>query len=240
MRKTRQYYILQSIIFSSIVYIGIIVSLAYNSIYTPIPEEEEGIYIELADFIPPPIDLNQIPENELSADDRRNIAVNKAMKNQAKTDAYDYSDIEESDNAYKEELVKNAISDDEYKKIFERDDWDIENKVNIEDKTEVEENKDDKPSNFQGATYISYFLKDRYKMKIPVPTYRCETSGKIIVNISVNRDGIVSSYDISDKSSLNDCLRSAAIKSVKNSRFNQNYNASLKQRGTITYIFEAQ
>ena len=239
MRKTRQFYIIRSIVFSTISYLLIIVSLAFNSFYTPIVEEEEGIYIELEDFITKPLDINQIPEDELSQEDRRNIAVNNAMKGQKETDPYDYSDIEKSDEAYREELVKNAISEDEYEKIFERDDLNIEEEK-ISKKKEKTEAPKNKPSNFQGATYISYFLEDRYKMKIPIPTYRCETSGKVIVNIVVNRDGLVISQQIKDGSSIDNCLRNAALKSVKRSKFNQNYDAPLKQRGTITYIFESQ
>lgn len=213
--------------------------MAYSALKSPIQEEEEGIYIELEDFIPEPLDLSQIPEEQLSSEDRRNIAVNQAMKSSPETDPYDYSDVEESDDAYKEQLVKDAISKDEYEKIFERDDLNFETNPKeeiIEDKLQTEE----KPSNYQGATYISYTLKDRYKLKIPVPTYRCEGSGKVTVNIIVNRDGKVISNEITANSSSDACLREAALKSVKRSKFNQNYDAPLKQRGTIIYIFEAQ
>jgi TonB family protein len=214
-----------------------IMGMAFTSMYTPVPEEEEGIFIELDDFIPEPIQATDL-EN-MTDDERRNIAVNQTMKHTQETDPYDYSDVEQADDAYKEELVKNALSEDEYKKIFERDDLNINYEEEIEKPQEIEE-KHDKPSNFQGSTYISYFLKDRYKMKIPVPTYKCESLGKVIINITVNRDGKVSSYEIDATSTSNECLRTAAIQSVKKSRFNQNYDAPLKQKGTITYIFEAQ
>ena len=241
MRKTRQSYIVQSLIFSVISYVLIIVSLAFNAIYTPVEEEELGVLVELEDFIPQELEQNQNAEENLNSEDRRNIAVNNAMKNEQETDPYDYSDIEKADDAYKEQLVRDAISDKEYDKIFEREDISFEENSNdiVEEKDDnVDEN--DKQSNFQGATYINYFLKDRYKMKIPVPTYRCESSGTVIVNITVNRDGRVVAHKISEDSSLDECLRASAIRSVKSSKFNQNYDAPLKQRGSITYIFEAQ
>lgn len=239
MRRTKDYYIIRAIILSSSVYVLMIVGMAYSALKSPVVEEEEGIYIEFENFIPKPLDLTQIPENELSSEDRRNIAVNQAMKSTAETDPYDYSDVKESDDAYKEQLVKDAISDDEYEKIFERDDLNFDSNIE-EEKIEEKEQTEDKPSNFQGATYISYTLKDRYKLKIPVPTYRCEGSGKVTINIVVNRDGKVISNEITANSSSDLCLREAALKSVKSSKFNQNYDAPLKQRGTITYIFEAQ
>ena len=242
MRKTRQSYIVRSLIFSVISYILIIVSLAFNAIYTPVEEEELGVLVELEDFIPQELEQNQNVEENLNSEDRRNIAVNNAMKNEQETDPYDYSDIEKGDDAYKEQLVRDAISDKEYDKIFEREDISLEENSDdiVEEKQEDNLDEIDKPSNFQGATYINFFLKNRYKMKIPVPTYRCESSGKVIVNITVNRDGRVVAHKISEDSSLDECLRASAIRSVKSSKFNQNYDAPLKQRGSITYIFEAQ
>ncbi len=240
MRKPRQYYIIRSVFFSALVYILLIVILAFNSIYTEIPEEEEGVFVELDDSKPKPVDLNQIPKDLLSQEERRNIAVNNAMKDEKESDPYDYSDIKEADDNYKEQLVKEAISDEEYKKIFERKDLKIQKNTTEQNIKKDSDKKETKPSNFQGATYINYFLKDRYKMKIPVPTYKCETSGTVAVNITVNRDGIVISHQITEDSSKDECLRNSAIQSVKASRFNQNYDAPLKQRGTITYIFEAQ
>ncbi len=237
MRRGRSYYIYRSIVYSSVFYIMLILAMAFGSMYTPVPETEEGIYIELEDIIPEPLKTKAL--EDLTEDERRNIAVNEAMKASPETDPYDYSDVEDADDAYKEQLVKDALSEEEYKKIFERDDININYEEEIKESNSKEE-QHDKPSNFQGSTYISYFLKDRYKMKIPVPTYKCESLGKVVVNITVNRDGKVSSYEIDAGSTLNDCLRSAAIQSVKHARFNQNYDAPLKQKGSITYIFEAQ
>lgn len=240
MRKTRQHYIIKSVIISSIIYILLIGSLALTSIYTPVVEEEDGILFEIEELKVEKPDLQNIAEDELTENDRRNIAVNNAMNSRPETDPYDYSKVEKADENYKEQLVKNAISEKEYEKIFEREDINFEEETTPEEKTEIIQ-KENQPSNFQGSTYISFFLKDRYKMKIPIPTYRCETSGKVIIEIFVNRDGRVVSYEISETAStLDECLRNAALNSVKNSKFNQNYDAPLKQRGTITYIFEAQ
>ena len=240
MRRTRQYYIYRSVLFTSIAYVSIIALMAYNALYTPISEEEEGIFVELEDIAPQIRDINTIPEEELSNSDKRNIAVNRAMHSQPETDPYDYSDIKEADESYKEDLVKNAISEDEYKKIFERDDWNLE-----EDKPKYPEQKKEakeekKPSNYQGATYVSFYLKDRTEVKIPVPTYQCETSGKVSVEITVNQEGRVVDYQISSNSSTDECLRKSAIKSVKTAHFSKNYTAPSKQRGSITYTFEAQ
>ncbi len=242
MRKGRHYYIYRSVILSSLIYLIIVLGMVISTIHTPMPEEEEGVYIELENFLEDSPQLEEPQdETDMSAEERRNLAVNRALKDVDKTDPYDYSDVEEADEEYKASLVKKAISDEEYHKIFERDDLNIDDEASIEEEQqEVEEALNVTPSNFQGATYITYFLKDRHKIKIPVPTYKCEGSGKVIVNIEVNRKGIISSFSIDKNSTLDDCLIKAAKESVKRSKFNKKQDAPLKQRGTITYVFEAQ
>ncbi|MBN2668729.1 MAG: hypothetical protein JXR60_05805 [Bacteroidales bacterium] len=240
MRRTRAFYISRSIIITAIIYLVLIFSLAFTHIYRPIPDEEAGVFVELEDL---PTVLPPQTENleNLSQQERHNIAVNKAMQDRDKTDPYDYSDIDKADENYKEQLVKNAIGDDQYKKIFEREYMNIDDNIDDRKKENQDNNEQhNQPSNYQGATYISYFLKDRYKMKIPVPTYKCETSGKIVMNIVVNQDGKVVSHEVDPSSNQDDCLIKAAIQSVERSKFNQNYSAPSRQRGTITYIFESQ
>ncbi len=242
MRKGRNYYIYRSVILSSFTYLLIILGMIIGAIRTPMPEEEEGVFIELESFLEEnlqDIEDTQTDEN-ISSEERRNIAVNRALKDVDKTDPYDYSDVEKADEAYKESLVKKALGNEEYKKIFERDDLNLEEENYEEEPQESEEISKETPSNFQGATYITFFLKNRHKVKIPVPTYKCESSGKVIVNINVNRKGFVSSFDIDAKSTTDECLIKSAIASVKQTKFNENYDAPLKQRGTITYVFEAQ
>ncbi len=243
MQSNNNRYTYLSVLFSVLTYVLVITLLAFNSIKAPMPEEEEGILFEFEEL--PQIEeespLLEKDIEDMNSEERRNFAVNKALTERDQTDPYDYSDVEEADENYKESLIKKAISESEYQKIFEREDLDIEDAYN-----DSEEKKEDKieeqttPSNFQGATYISYFLKNRHKLKIPVPTYKCESSGTVVVNIEVNRKGKVSSFKIDNQSTSNTCLRDAAIASVKKARFNQNYDAPLKQQGTITYVFEAQ
>ena len=240
MRKNRKYYIIKATIFSVLFYFFIIISLAFSFIKTPAPPiEEDGITIELEDLQSQIEKLNDLKNSQEDNIERSNNAVNDAMSNEKETDPYDYSDIENPDENYKEQIVKNAISEQEYDKIFKRDDINLPTEEIKKDK-EKESSKENKPSNYQGATYIHFFLKNRHKVKIPIPTYQCETFGKVILDIVVNRDGKVINATITSASTNDDCLRQAALRSAKKARFNASYKALDKQKGSVTYIFEAQ
>ncbi len=241
MRKTRSYYITRSVVISSMIYILLISSMAYTHLYTPKEDVESGIEIDFMEpEEPPKEELSKTDELEnLSDEERRNIAVNEALKNSPKTDPYDYSDVEKSDEDYKKELVKNAISEEEYKKIFERDDMNFEEPVKDKPKEKQNQNQT-KPSNYQGSTYISYFLQERTKKSIPVPTYQCEQSGKVTIDIVVDMYGTVVQSEVNANSTGAECLREAALRSARRAKFSVNKNAPPKQRGTITYIFAAQ
>ena len=240
MRKTRKYYIIKATIFSVLFYFFLIISLAFSFIKTPAPpEEEEGITVELEDLQSQIVELNKLKSEQENDIERSNNAVNDAMADEKETDPYDYSDIEDPDENYEEQIVKNAISEQEYDKIFNRDDLKLPEEEKQETKKE-NKTKKEKASNFQGATYIHFFLKNRHKVKIPIPTYQCETFGKVVLDIIVNKDGKVTSATITSASVEDDCLQQAALRSAKRARFNASYNAPDKQKGSITYIFEAQ
>ena len=241
MRKNRKYYIIKATIFSVLFYLFLIISLAFSFIKTPAPpQEEEGITVELEDMQTQIEKLNELKNAQENNIDRTNNAVNEAMSDEKETDPYDYSDIKEPDEDYKEKLVKEAISEKEYNKIFNRDDLSIAKEEEKKEKKIKDNTEKTKPSNYQGATYISFFLKNRYKIKIPIPTYQCETFGKVVLDIIVNRDGKVTSASITSTSTDDECLQKTALRSAKKARFNASYEAPDKQRGTITYIFEAQ
>lgn len=84
---------------------------------------------------------------------------------------------------------------------------------------------------------ISFSLKDRQKMFIPIPVYLCEEDGKIIVNITVNANGnVIDSYINSSSTSDNECLIEHALEYAKQSQFSTDASKP-KQIGTITFYF---
>ncbi len=89
-------------------------------------------------------------------------------------------------------------------------------------------------------TSISYSLVDRNAYYLPPPIYTCENGGKVVINITVDRNGEVLEVGFNDKSSnTNDyCL----IENAKAYALKANFSRSTKnsQIGTITYLFQGK
>ena len=95
---------------------------------------------------------------------------------------------------------------------------------------------------YQGLTTIYYSLEKRYHLRLPHPVYKCEGSGEVEVTIVVDQKGRVVQADVPEMgTTLNEiCLTEAARKAALESRFNSDFDAPLRQKGTITYHFIAQ
>jgi len=110
------------------------------------------------------------------------------------------------------------------------------NVPNVEEKIITSEEE----GQFKGPSVISYFLENRRALRLPVPSYKCEGGGKVVVNIEVNRDGSVARASIdASKSVVNDCINSAAVEAAKSSFFSVSASSD-KQSGSITYLFVPQ
>lgn len=91
-----------------------------------------------------------------------------------------------------------------------------------------------------GNKGVSYDLKGRNSMSIPKPKYNLQESGKVVVEITVDRNGKVVNArpgmpgSTTSNSSLFEAARKAAMKAI----FNSDPKASAFQQGTITYHFQ--
>ena len=94
----------------------------------------------------------------------------------------------------------------------------------------------------RGATTVSYYLEGRMHVYIPIPIYQCQGSGKVVLEILVNRNGYVLSAQINRAESqiTEECLMEAATRAALTTRFNEKGSAPEKQTGKISYIFIAQ
>lgn len=172
-----------------------------------------------------------------------NIARNLANKPEKKIDPADYID------KVKEELINagklgpdNYIDEQKRLKALTGD----ENLEFIDDKNI---NKEDKPkesqkmeADYQGPTRIYYELAGRNHTYLPIPIYKCQGSGKVVLEIHVNQEGDVEEAKvIQEVSSTSDpCLTETAVKTALISRFNADINSPKIQTGTLTYEFVAQ
>lgn len=93
---------------------------------------------------------------------------------------------------------------------------------------------------YSGPSSVSYKLKGRYQEYLPIPVFKCEQSGKVIVEIHVNSYGRVTKTRILEGKSLSEdeCLIDTALDAAKRSRFNE--SSMTLQIGTITYNFVKQ
>ena len=236
----------KSIFYTLIVYSVLLLALISLGIKSPPKQAEiDGFEVDFEDeeeMELPKIDKNL---NEDFIDDKRlNVAVNEALKDNPVSNPYDFYDMPEQSEDYKQQLIKEALSPEEYDKYFNKDDnyspEELEDDTSAPQKEETKTEKNDKKTNYQGATYIKYNLKNRHERKLIIPTYKCEGFGKVVVKISVNRNGRVTKAEIISSSSNNSCLNSTAIEAARNSTFDKNIDAPEHQTGTISYTFMPQ
>lgn len=92
----------------------------------------------------------------------------------------------------------------------------------------------------KGRVTVSFSLKNpvRYSRHLIKPAYRCEGGGEVVVNITVNQRGEVTSAYVA--SGGDECMRTTAVQAAKGSKFDYNESAPKQQQGVITYIFIPQ
>lgn len=94
---------------------------------------------------------------------------------------------------------------------------------------------------YVGKSSVSYNIKGRYKTYLPIPVYKCEFGGKVVVAVVVNPRGRVVKAEVMDKDSDTDSnLREVAVEAALRSEFNADAKAPERQTGTITYNFVKQ
>jgi len=96
---------------------------------------------------------------------------------------------------------------------------------------------------YKGPTNIYFDLSNpvRNQVDLYVPVYKCQGNGQVVVDIIVNQNGSVEDASIDkQKSDFDECLFDAAYDAALRSKFNTDFKAPAKQKGTITYLFVAQ
>jgi hypothetical protein len=176
-------------------------------------------------------------------EDLLNIARNLANKPDVQIDPEDYI------NKVKDELIKSGKLGvdnyiDEWKRLKEAA---KDEKLAYENRTGEKEEEEPLESevmaaNYQGPTRIYYNLEGRNHTYLPIPIYKCEGSGKIVLAILVNQKGIVEEARIieTESTTIDPCLEDTAVNTALISRFNPDIYSPKIQAGTLTYHFVAQ
>lgn len=97
-------------------------------------------------------------------------------------------------------------------------------------------------ANYKGPTRIYYDLAGRTHTYLPIPIYKCQGEGKVVMSIEVNQKGIVEKVQVLDAASTTSdpCLVETAVATALISRFNADINSPRIQNGTLSYHFVAQ
>jgi len=201
--------------------------------YKPEAPDEQEKLIEL-----PAASIERILQGD---EDLLNIARNLANKPDVQINPEDYID------KVKEELIKSGKLGednyiDEWKKLREAG---SEENLTFEKRGDEEEKPDESEvmaANYQGPTRIYYDLKGRNHTYLPIPIYKCEGSGKVVLAILVNQKGIVEQARVieTEGTTTDMCLEETAVNTALISRFNQDLYSPKLQSGTLSYHFVAQ
>lgn len=93
---------------------------------------------------------------------------------------------------------------------------------------------------FAGRVMVSFSLKDRDAHAIEVPGYTCNGSGRVVINICVDKAGVVkgTEFNTEQSSGATECMIEKAKRYANRARFS--YSNAGETNGTITYQFIRQ
>jgi len=198
--------------------------------------QEEDKKIEL-----PPTTVENVLHDDA---EMLNIAKNLANKSEERINPSDYID------KVKEELIKSGklgtdnFIDEQKAKLEqpENDPLSIEGRANDNEKEDKPSESQELAANYKGPTRIFYDLPGRTHTYLPIPIYKCQGSGKVVLLIEVDEKGFVknASVIVNESTALDECLIETAVKTALISRFSADLSAPKLQKGTLTYIFVAQ
>jgi hypothetical protein len=166
-----------------------------------------------------------------------NEAFNETKKYEELEDAEFEKRLEEIRNRNNEEEIQQEPKELDQKSSADENPLfnDINNIIN---KRSEKKRKDINIANKNSS--ISYSLVDRTHTFLPTPVYLCEFGGKIVINITVDRNGnVIDAYVNSSSISSNGCLIDTALEYAKASSFNSDNNKP-SQLGTITFYFKGK
>jgi hypothetical protein len=173
-----------------------------------------------------------------------NIARNLANQPDVKIDRDDYIDKVKEELIESGKLGKDNYIDEQKRQKDETADVALtsETKDNKEAKDDKAKDSQEMASKYSGPTRIYYDLPGRTHTYLPIPIYKCEGAGKVVLSIEVNPKGIVTSASVmvAESTTTDQCLVETAVSTALISRFNPDIKAIKNQTGSLTYHFVAQ
>jgi len=173
--------------------------------------------------------------------------------NQAYNETKDYENQELDDKEFEEQMeaIKNRTTIEDIKAAVQensiltasRSESDNNNSSafsTINDIVNKRSENQKTPSIVNTNSSISYSLIDRTHTFLPTPVYLCEYGGKVVINITVDREGnVTDAYVNGSSASTNGCLIDSALEYAKAAKFNSDATKA-SQIGSITFYFKGK
>ena len=198
------------------------------------------------------IDLTMLAELQ----EERNRLEEEVRKRQMEEDPFDWKSISNrtsNENALNEDLkddrgsdaaaLNDAAADAQARMRANREAWE----QGLAEEREIMQRKDGekgaterKDTKAKGRVTVSFSFVDPVRMSryLEIPAYLCEGGGEVIISATIDRSGKVVNARVSEGG--DDCMRDAALRAARSSRFNIDNKAPQRQTGTISYIFIPQ
>jgi hypothetical protein len=237
----------RAILYTLMLHLVVLIILAFVRVDSLKKQQELGIELEfeektLESILAEMEEMEDIPADWLEQVLRqRELSSNRAVNLNA-------------ENQFSED-----ISTDEYvKDLLDQ----IEEARNQEDREKLEElqailasadyvppeagNEEEEQGEYSGPTTITFEFKtaplSRGKVKLTVPVYRCQGSGRVQVQVEVAPDGNVREAKVLEPIEGYDkiCFADAALAAARSSQFRIDLSAPPKHLAVITYSFIAQ
>lgn len=206
--------------------------------------QEEAFLIELPDLLPEeePVEEQQELQESEPVSTQASAALNQTQSSRTNMAS---NRLAQNEKFFDEEYLKEL--QDAQKLVSDVNSQLAKEKVNWEDIKMPEQSTEgmhpDSISNtiYTGESNIVYYLENRYHRRLPIPVYLSQGGGKIIVDITVNRQGTVIQAEPRKSPGIRDeqlylYAQAAASRTV----FNAEPSAPEPQKGTIHYTFVAQ
>tara|TARA_B100000809_G_C15099932_1_gene516495 strand:- start:604 stop:1353 length:750 start_codon:yes stop_codon:yes gene_type:complete len=232
--------IIGTIMVHIIVFFFSIFTTVKNVGFIPPPDIAVEIPLDDIEFEPEISELLDLDKEELPAQEIKNLA---ADENDKRDKSYEDYSTNPEDLSEESMLSAKELEAKYFEEAAEKND-----RTNVASNMEehkLNEKKSDKTNvttggknAFAGEVMIKYSLGDRKSHSLHNPGYTCNSSGTVVIQIRVDKNGDVkeASFVSGLSSGATDCMIEKSIRSAKKSRFNYNGSTTI-QTGTITYKF---
>lgn len=224
----------------------IFMSAKLSSVYH---EKQSEFLVEFQpekEFVEEEVVETPVTLEELFKDDDRYTDI---IRNLASTEDIEINKDDYINRVKEEMIAEGKLGEDNYidrqnNILREMDEGDTAFESGREDSVDLKKelSTNELAANYKGPTRVYYNLPGRYHLNLPIPIYKCENAGLVVINIVVDPAGEITGYSLNEteSSTTSECLYEAALDAIKRTRFNPDPSAPRKQEGTISYQFVAQ